>query len=95
MDRPRTGRDCYEEAWKTFVQKWTMVEDSAEMTEAEKRCQLYQCCEEDLAEAILKRHADVVNYSQRELLRMLKQLAVIPVSVLYDDQTFLEKVRFD
>ena len=53
------------------------------MAEADKYCQLCQCCEEDLAEAILKRHADVVNYSERELLRLLKQLAVIPVSVLY------------
>ena len=82
MDRPRTGRDCYEEAWKTFVQKWTMVEDSAEMTEAEKRCQLYQCCEEDLGDAILKGHADVVNSSEEIFKRMMNQLAVIPVLVV-------------
>ena len=53
------------------------------MAEADKYCQLNQFCEKNLAEAILKRHEDVVNYSERELLRLLKQLAVIPVSVLY------------
>ena len=38
------------------------------MTEAEKRRQLYQCCEEYLSNAILKGHADVVNLIERELL---------------------------
>ena len=47
------------------------------MAEADKYCQLYQCCEEDLAEAILKSYVDVVNYSEQELLRIIKQLAVI------------------
>ena len=40
-----------------------MFKDSAEMTESEKFCQLYQCCEEDLGYAILKEHEDVVNLS--------------------------------
>ena len=53
MDRPRIGRDFNEEVWNTFMQKWTMFKDSTEMTESEKRRQLYQCCDKDLGDAIL------------------------------------------
>ena len=52
------------------------------MTEAEKRRQLQPCCEENLGDAILKGHAYVVNLSERELLRMIKQLEVTPMAVV-------------
>ena len=93
MDRPRIGRDFNEEVWNTFLQKWTMFKDSTEMSKSEKRRQLYQCCDEDLGDAILKGHADVVNLSERELLSMIKQLAVILFQLLSDDQTFLVQYR--
>ena len=89
MDRPRIGRDCNEDVWNTFLQKWTMFKDSTEMSESEKRRQLFQCCDEDLGDAILKGHADVVNLSERELLSMIKKLAVIPVSVVVRLSDFL------
>ena len=54
VDLPRIGRDCNEERWNIFMQKWIIFKDSMEMTEVEKRRQLYQCCEEDLGDAILK-----------------------------------------
>ena len=81
MNRTRIGRDCNEEGWNIFVQKWLMFKDSTEIREAEKRRQLYQCCEEDLGHANLKGHTDIVSLSEQELLGMIKQLAVIPVSV--------------
>ena len=89
MDRPRIGTDCNEEGWNIFVQKWTIFKDSMEMTEVEKGRQLYQCCEEDLGDALLKGHEDEVNLSEQELLRMIKQLAVIPVSDVVRRSDFL------
>ena len=59
-----------------------MFKDSTEMSESEKLCQLHQSCDEDLGDSILKGHADIVNISEQELLSMIKQLAVIPVSVV-------------
>jgi len=50
------------------------------MTESEKNFQLYQCCDEDLGDAVQKGHADLVNLSEQELFSMIKQLAVIHVS---------------
>ena len=59
MDRPRIGRDCSEEGWNIFRQKWTTFKDSMDLTEVEKSRQLYQCCEEDLGDAILRKHVDL------------------------------------
>ena len=44
-----------------------MFKDNTEMIVAEKRRQLYQCCEEHLGDVILKGHTDIVNLSEREL----------------------------
>ena len=60
-----------------------------EMTEVKKRCKLYLFCKEDLGDAILKRIEDVVNLSEQELLRMIKQLAVVSVSVVVRRPDFL------
>ena len=68
-----------------------MFKDSTEMTEVEKRRQLYQCHDEDLGDVILKRHADVVNLSEQKLLSLIKLLAVIPVSVVARRSDFLNK----
>ena len=89
VDRTRIGRDCNEKVWNGFLQKWTVFKDSTEMTESMKRRQLYQCCDGDLGDANLKRHADVVNLSEQELLRMIMQLAVISVSVVVRQYDFL------
>ena len=68
-----------------------MFKDSTEMTESEKRRQLYQCCDEDLGDAIIMlfRHAEVVNLSERELLGIIKQLAVILVLVVVQILDFI------
>ena len=44
-----------------------LFKDSTEVSESEKCRQLYQCCYEDLGDAILKGHKDIVNLSEREL----------------------------
>ena len=59
------------------------------MTESEKHCKLYQCCDKDIGDVILKGHADVVNLSERQFSSMSKQLAVIPASVVVRQSDFL------
>ena len=71
------------------MQKWVIFKDSMELIELEKSRQLYQCCEEDLGDAILRGHGDVVNLKGQELLKMIKQLAVIPVFVVVRRSDFL------
>ena len=60
-----------------FWKKWKIFKDSMEVLESEKLRQLYQCCNEDLGEAILKGHANIVKFSKQKLLCMIKQLSVI------------------
>ena len=43
----------------------------------------------DLGGAILKGHEDEINLSEQELLRIIKQLAFIPVSVVLRKSDFL------
>ena len=96
MDRTRIGRDCKEEVGTYFCKIWIIFKDSMELTEVEKRLKLYQWFEENLGDAILKGHGDVVNLILQELLRMMKQLAVIAVSVFVRRSEFLSfKTGFD
>ena len=74
---------------RTFGQKWTKFKKSKEIKEIETRCQLYQCCEEGLDNAILKGNADVVNLRETELLMMIKKLAVVSFSVVVRRSDFL------
>ena len=89
MDRPRIERSSNEEISSLFLQKLTMFKDSTEITESEKRRQLYQCCDKYLGDFILRGHTDIVNLSEREVLGMIKQLAVILVSVVVRRSDFL------
>lgn len=63
MDCSKEESNCNEQDWgnEMFLQKLTMFKDSTNMSEPKKHHQLYQCCDEDLGNAILKWHADVVN----------------------------------
>ena len=51
--------------------------------------ELYQLCDEDLGDAILKGYAEVANLSEQELLSMIKQLAVTTVLVVVRRSDFL------
>ena len=89
MNRSRIRRDCNEEDLNILMQKWTIFKDSMKITEVEKRRQLYLSCNEDLSDAILKAYEYLVSLSEKPLLRMIKQLAVIPVSVVVGRPDFL------
>ena len=42
---------------------------------------LFQCCEEELGDDILRSHPNATNGSEQELLNIVKKLAVTPVAV--------------
>ena len=71
------------------MQKWIIFKDSMELTEVEKSRQLYQCCDKDLGDAILRGNKDMVNLNEQKLLKMIKQLVVVPVSVVVRRSDFL------
>ena len=89
IDRPQIGKDSSEEVWNTFLTRWTMFKDSTQLSDSETLRQLFQCCDEELGDAILKGHSDAVKSSETELMRIIKQLAVIPVSVVVRRSDFI------
>lgn len=89
IDRPHIGKDCTEEVWNTFTQKWTMFKESTELSSAETLRQLFQCCDDELGDALLKGHSQAINSNEEELMKTIKLLAVVPVSVVVRRSDFL------
>ena len=80
LERPRITRGSSEEAWDAFTTRWIMFKRGTTLTADEKVQHLFQCCEEELGDAILKGHPTAVSGSEDDLLSVVKKLAVIPVA---------------
>ena len=90
IDRPHIGKESSEEVWNIFESKWKMFKENTKMSGSEVRHQLYQCCDEELGDAILKGHPNIVDtHSENELMLVIKQSAVIPVSKVVRRSIFL------
>ena len=73
------GRESTEESWNTFIAKWTMFKEGTDLSPRDVVRQLFQCCDDELGEAIIKGHSSSINSSETELMQVIKQLAVIHV----------------
>ena len=89
IDRPEIGRDSSEETWNMFIAKWQMFKDGTQLSQSDTVRQLFQCCDDELGDAIIKGHSAAINSSETELMRVIKQLAVTPVSVVVRRSEFL------
>ncbi len=81
IDRPKISRGSSEETWNSFSKRWTLFKRGIELTAAETVQQLFECCDNDLGDAILKSSFSVENDTEDNLLKTMKQLAVIPVAI--------------
>ena len=81
LERPKITGGSSEETWNSFMTRWTMFKRGTTLTDDEKVRHLFQCCEEELGDAVLKGHPTSISGSEEELLAVIKQLAVIPVSI--------------
>ena len=81
LDRPTIAKESSEEVWNTFNSRWKLFKRGTHLSEEETVQQLFQCCEEELGDAILKSYSDAVTGTEEQLLQAIKQLAVIPVAI--------------
>ncbi len=81
LDRPRIAGGSTEETWNTFSARWTMFKNGHELTDVEKVQHLFQCCDEELGDTIIKGHPNAASGTEQELLAIVKKLAVIPVAI--------------
>ena len=80
IDRPRIDTGSSEEVWNTFNTRWTMFKRGTTFTEGETVQQLFQCCSEDLGDAIIKGYPSAASGTEQDLFEVIKKLAVVPVA---------------
>ena len=81
IDRPKISKRSPEETWRAFTTRWNMFKEGTDINIQETKNQLFQCCDEDLGDDILKGHPNIIESSEVDMLDKIKKLAVIPVAV--------------
>ena len=64
LSRPVINKGSSEEIWNTFIARWDMFKRATELSNAEICQQLFQCCDENLGDDILKCHPTAINASE-------------------------------
>ena len=81
IDRPKVSKGSSEETWTAFQTRWKMFKDGTDISNPEIVQHLFQCCDEDLGDDILKSHPTAMDGSEQDFLYAIKRLAVIPIAV--------------
>ena len=81
MDRPKISRGSSEETWNSFTKRWALYKSGNDLTAASTVQNLFDCCDKDLGDAILKSSHAIETETEEVLLRTMKQLAVIPMAI--------------
>ena len=89
IERPKISRGSSEETWNSFFTRWTLFKRGTDMSPAEVVQQLFQCCDDDLGNAVLKTSPAAVEGTEEDLLAAIKQLAVVPVAISVRRTDFL------
>ena len=81
IERPKIASGSSEETWNTFSTRWTMFKRSVSLTTNESVHQLFQCCETDLGDVLLRANPHIADGTESQLLAAIKQMAVVPVAI--------------
>jgi hypothetical protein len=80
LERPRV--DCGIEAvvWNNFVRRWALFRSGSDIDDGSAPHQLFECATDHLGDIILKADPAITSKSVDEVLRIMRQFAVIPVA---------------
>ena len=82
IQRPSVSRSSTEETWNSFLARWRLFKRGTGLRPNEACQQLFECCDEELGDDILKNsNTDIAELDEDELLVLIKRLAVTPVAV--------------
>lgn len=81
IPRPNIGTGSNEEHWNSFLARWGMFKRSTNLSPHEIIQQLFECCEEELGNNILKCHPTAVTQTEEHLLAIVKRMAVTPIAI--------------
>ena len=82
LDRPRVDIGVAAEDWKLFESRWKLYVKSTSIPLSDRATQLFHCLSDQLGDAVLRICRNVVDSTEDELLKVIKSLAVIPVSTI-------------
>ena len=80
VDRPRIAGGATAEEWATFNRRWETFKSATDMSQAETKCQLLACCEQELEANLFKDDPKLRDKTEGDILASMKSLAVIDVA---------------
>ena len=81
IERPKVSRGSSEETWISFTKRWSLFKTGTGLSNSEKVHHLFECCDQDLGEAVLKSSPTAIHGTEENLLSVMKRLAVIPIAI--------------
>ena len=80
LTRPTIDMGVDEETWNAFLRRWETFKLGSGISEDAAPTQLFQCTSEALGDLLLKADPRLTTRTTAEVIKAIKQLAVIPVS---------------
>ena len=87
--RPTIDMGVEEETWNTFLRRWETFRVSSGIGEDAAPTQLFQCTNGALGDLLLKADPRLITNNTADVLKAMKQLAVIPVAALWSNGRLL------
>ena len=81
LERPKVDVGVSIEEWNIFVRRWNVFRAGSGIDDASAPSQLFQCAGTALGDSLLKSNANATSLPFADLLKALRSLAIIPVSV--------------
>lgn len=81
INRPTIRKGSSEEIWNAFLKRWQMFKVGTALQAEESVQQLFQCCEDELGDEILKSYPNAVSGTEEILTTAIKTIAVTPVAI--------------
>ena len=80
VDRPQIAGGATAEEWATFNRRWETFKSATDMSQAETKCQLLACREQELEANLFKDDPKLRDKTEGDILAAMKSLAVIDVA---------------
>ena len=80
LNRPTIDMGVEEETWNAFIRRWETFKLGSGISEDAAPVQLFQCASEALGDLLLKADPRLTTKSTADVIKAMKQLAVIPVA---------------
>ena len=80
LTRPTIDSGVQEETWNNFLRRWETFRLGSGISEDAAPVQLFQCASESLSDLLLKADPRLTTRTTVDVLKAMKELAVIPVA---------------